>query len=78
MMPLIGPTVPLAVLMEFVSDVSGMLLVITGAVAGCFRTWAVLIEIPADRLEWITALGFAAGAISAILIVFIDFALGLG
>jgi mannose/fructose/N-acetylgalactosamine-specific phosphotransferase system component IIC len=64
--------IPIAVLMEFVSKVAGTLLAVAGAFAGCLRAWAVLTRQSPDRIEWVTALGSACGAMLAILIVVID------
>jgi hypothetical protein len=70
----IPDALPLAVLLEFVSDVAGVVLVLTGVVAGGLRAWAVLTGRPADQIELTTALGFAIGATIATLVVFIDLA----
>ena len=72
MHPLISDWLPLALLLEFVSNLGGSLLVVTGALAGALRAWAVLTESPPDRIEWMTALGFAIGAMRMILFVFVD------
>lgn len=60
---------PLASLLEFVSALGGSLLVVTGVLAGAFRSWAILIELPPVRIEWMTAFGFATGFIATILFV---------
>lgn len=63
---------PRALLLEFVSDLGGSLLVVTGVLAGSFRTWAVLTKLPPVRIEWMTALGSAFGAMLMILFVVAD------
>lgn len=64
---------PSAFLLDVVSDIAGAVLVLTGVAAGCLRTWAVLTGQTVERVEWLTALGFVTGVLSAILIVVIDF-----
>jgi len=64
-----------AALTEFASGSAGTVVVITGALAGCTRAWAVLRKFSADRIEYATAGGFAVGAVATILLVFIDIAL---
>lgn len=68
---------PLAVLLEFVSGMAGAVLVITGVAAGGLRAWAVLTYQSNVQVEWATAVGFCVGATLAILIVVIDFGLGV-
>lgn len=63
---------PVAALLEFVSNMAGAVLVLTGVAAGGLRTWAVLTDQSADRVEWATALGFCFGVTLTILIVVID------
>lgn len=63
---------PLAFALDIVSNLGGSLLVVTGVLAGGFRSWAVLTELPPDRIEWMTALGFVVGAVATILSVFVE------
>lgn len=63
---------PLASVLDFVSGLGGTLLVVTGALAGAFRSWSVLIELPHKRIEWMAAFGFAVGVFATILFVFVD------
>ena len=51
----------LATLTEFASSSAGTFLVITGALAGGFRSWAVLRRFSADQVERMTALGSSPG-----------------
>jgi hypothetical protein len=62
----------LATLTEFASSSAGTFLVITGALAGGFRSWAVLRRFSADQIERMTAVGFVTGAVTVILLVFVD------
>jgi positive regulator of sigma E activity len=62
----------LATLTEFASSSAGTILVITGAFAGGIRAWAVLRRFSADRIERETAIGFVVGAVTMILLVFVD------
>jgi hypothetical protein len=72
-MPFPAPSeVPLALLLEVSTHLGGSLLVVTGAIAGTLRTLAVLTKVSPDRIEWVTALGFAFGVMMTILFVFID------
>jgi hypothetical protein len=64
--------VPPAVLTELVSGLAGTMAVVTGIFARSARAWAVLREMPPDRIEWVTAIGFAFGAVVTILIVCLD------
>lgn len=73
MAPVSSVALPSAFLLDVVSDIAGALLVLTGVAAGSLRTWAVLTGQSIERVEWLTALGFALGVLSAILIVVIDF-----
>ena len=65
-------TAPAAVLTEFVSSFAGTMVVVTGAVAGSARAWAVLRRPSHERIEWMTAAGFAWGATGTLLLVCID------
>ena len=73
-----GVAIPQAVLMEFVSEVAGTLVVVAGVFAGCLLAWAVLTRQSSEQVEWVTALGTAFGAMLAILVVFIDLGLETG
>jgi hypothetical protein len=72
MRPLIPSEFPLALLLDLASNIGGSLLVVTGVFAGAARSWAVLTELPAVRVEWMTAMGFAVGAMITILFVVVD------
>jgi hypothetical protein len=61
-----------AVLTEFISGIAGSMVVVTGVAAGSARAWAVLRKSPHERIEWMTAVGFALGAVFTIAIVCID------
>ncbi len=64
---------PLAnVVVDVVSDVVGMVIVLTGLVAGAFRSWAVMSGFAPERVEWFTAIGFAGGVAIAAAILFLD------
>jgi hypothetical protein len=68
---------PLAgLIVEMVSGTIGTLLVSTGFVAGALRSLAVLRRYPAERVEWVTAAGFAGGLVLAVVIYAMDLALG--
>jgi hypothetical protein len=69
---LVPHVLPLAFVLDVVSDLGGSLLVVTGVLAGAFRSWAVLVELPSDRIEWMTALGFGAGVFATILSVLVE------
>jgi hypothetical protein len=72
-MSLLGPhMLPLAFVLDVVSDLGGSLLIVTGVLAGAFRSWAVLIELPPDRIEWMTAFGFGVGVFATILSVLVE------
>lgn len=45
---------------------------VTGAVAGAFRAWGVLAALEPERVEWLTAAGFAGGVAIAALILVLD------
>jgi hypothetical protein len=64
--------VTLATLTEVVSRSAGTTVVITGALAGCARAGAVLRRLPADRVEWMTAIGFMSGVLATLLLVCVD------
>ena len=53
-----------------------MALVVTGIFAGALRSLAVLGEAPSERIEWMTATGFAIGVGFATLLLLLDVVLG--
>jgi hypothetical protein len=61
-----------AILVEFVSNVGGAMVVVTGLAAGLARTWAVLVQASNERVERMTAVGFVAGIVVMLFIVCID------
>jgi hypothetical protein len=69
---LVPHSLPFAVVLDDVSRLGGSLLVMTGVLAGAFRSWAILIKLPPDRIEWLTAVGFAVGVFVTILFVFVS------
>jgi hypothetical protein len=72
-MPVASPDiVTLAILTEIVSRGAGTMVLITGVLAGCFRAGAVLRRATSERVEWLTAVGFACGVIVTILLVCVD------
>jgi malonyl CoA-acyl carrier protein transacylase len=64
--------VTFATLTEVVSRSAGTTVVITGTLAGCSRAIAVLRRFPADRVEWMTAVGFTGGVLATLLLVCVD------
>jgi hypothetical protein len=65
------------VLVEIVSGAVGTILVSTGFVAGGgLRSVAILRGSSKERVEWMTAAGFAIGAIFAGLFLFLDVVFG--
>jgi hypothetical protein len=64
-----------AVVTEIVSSFAGAIVVMTGTFAGCARALAVLKELPRDRVEWMTAIGFVMGMAVTLLLVVVDVAL---
>lgn len=76
-MPLNLLEVPLAgVVIDVVSGTLGMMLLVTGAVAGMLRAGAVLAASEPERVEWLTAAGFAGGVAIALLVLALDTVLG--
>jgi hypothetical protein len=65
-------TVTFATLTEVVSRSAGTMVVITGVLAGCSRATAVLRRFPADRVEWMTTVGFVGGVLATLLLVCVD------
>jgi hypothetical protein len=63
-------------ILEAVSGAIGTLLVSTGFVAGALRSLAVLRRYPAERVEWVTAAGFAGGLVLVLVIYAVDLAIG--
>jgi len=53
-----------------------MALVVTGIFAGALRSLAVLGEAAPERIEWMTAVGFATGVAFATLLLLLDAVLG--
>ena len=47
------------VVIDTVSSMAGMVIVVTGLSAGALRALAVLTDSPPERVEWMTAAGFA-------------------
>jgi hypothetical protein len=64
--------VTFATLTALAAGSAGTVVVITGVLAGCFRAAAVLWRSSLDRVEWLTAIGFACGVILTILFVCVD------
>ena len=64
--------VTFATLTELASDGAGTIVVITGAFAASARAGAVLWREPPERVEWITAAGFAVGAVATLCFVCVD------
>lgn len=63
---------PVGALLDLVSGIGGTLVVSTGLVAGAMRAFAILRGFPAERIEWMTAAGFAGGVVVASLILMLD------
>jgi hypothetical protein len=71
------PVIPLAgVLIDFVSEVAGMVIVLTGLLAGMLRARAVLGRFSPERTEWLTAAGFLAGVLVSGVFFALDIGLG--
>jgi hypothetical protein len=69
--------IPLAgIVIDLVSGVAGTMILLTGLLAAAFRTFAVLVESPSERLEWLTAMGFLSGLTFAALLLALDVVLG--
>jgi stage V sporulation protein SpoVS len=64
------------IFLDLVSRAGGAVVVSTGLVAGAMRALAILRGFAAERIEWMTAAGFAGGIVLAGLILVIDFAFG--
>ena len=64
------------VVVDTVSSMAGMVLVVTGLLAGALRALAVLSNSPAERVESLTAMGFIGGAGVAFLFFLLDAAIG--
>jgi hypothetical protein len=72
-MPVAVPdVVAFATLTELASSSAGTIVVITGAFAAFARAGAVLKRSPPERVERITAAGFAIGAAATLSIVCVD------
>jgi hypothetical protein len=61
---------------ELVSGAAGTVVVLTGLCAGGARACAILLSLPQERVEWMTALGFVVGVAIALLIILVDVAWG--
>ena len=61
---------------DLISGAAGTMLVSTGLLAGVLRALAVLKKSPAERIEWLTAAGFAGGLIAGALTLVLDLVLG--
>jgi hypothetical protein len=69
----VATAAPLASLViDAISDAVGMTLVLTGLVAGAFRSLAVLGGASSDRVEWFMAVGFVGGCIFAAFVLLLD------
>jgi hypothetical protein len=68
---------PLAgIVVKFVSEVAGTMLVSTGLLAGVMRALSILRRSPAKQVELLTAAGFAGGLAFGTLILVLDLVLG--
>jgi hypothetical protein len=70
-------SLPIAgIVVDFTSSIFGMILLLTGVVAGAFRTLAVLGRSSSERAEWLTALGFLGGVAVAGVLLALDAVFG--
>jgi hypothetical protein len=70
-------SLPIAgVVVEIVSGAAATMLLATGFLAGALRALAVLRKFPAEQVEWLTAVGFAAGLVFGILVLILDQVIG--
>jgi hypothetical protein len=51
---------------EFVNGAAGLVVVMSGLLAGVGRSLAILLGLSAKQVERVTALGFLAGAVAAV------------
>jgi hypothetical protein len=70
------PSFTAGIFLDIVSRTGGTMVVSTGLVAGAMRALAILRGFQTERIEWMTAAGFAGGIVLAGLILLIDFAFG--
>jgi len=61
---------------DLVSGIAGVAIMLTGLFAGAFRALAVLGRSSPERVEWLTAAGFAGGIAVAVLFLALDVVLG--
>ncbi|HEY7456869.1 MAG TPA: hypothetical protein VH703_06300 [Solirubrobacterales bacterium] len=73
--PVFAPA-PIGLLVEFVSNVGGALLIMTGAWGGFLGALAVLTDRTARRTERWAAAGFIVGFLSTVFFVVIDAIIG--
>lgn len=64
------------VLLEFIARTGGTLVLATGFIAGVMRALAILGRFETDRVEWMTAAGFAGGAAIGTLALVLDLVIG--
>jgi hypothetical protein len=69
------PGLPIAgIVVDLVSGITETILLLTGLMAGIFRTAAILGRSSPERAETITAIGFLSGIVLAVLLLALDVA----
>jgi hypothetical protein len=69
----IGATQIAGLFLDLVSRVSGTIMLVTGMAVGGMRALAILLGATPGQVEWMTAVGFAAGIGISLAVFTLDF-----